>query len=159
MSIGSINTINPFLQAQFSANPAAPGAAAAAINNPFATNVLGQQANAFGSGFGAKQGSNAAPIDPAMLALLSGGKKEAPKEDGMKEILTLIMSLIGKDEGSTKTKQAAPANAASDCADGSCGSAGCEDANNDGVCDAGGEECVDNDGDGECDTCPEGNCG
>jgi len=158
LSIGAINNVNP-LQRQFGV-PQGFGAAQAApaANNPFAAaNPLGQGANNFSAGFGAQQQGGGIE---ALLASAAGAKKEEPKEDGMKEILTLIMSLIGKGEGSAKAKQGASVDTATGCADGSCGSAsGCEDANADGICDAGGEECVDNDGDGECDACPDGSCG
>ena len=147
MSINAINT-------QFAAfNPlqhqgAAPAfGAAQQVANPFATNPLGQQANAFSS-FGAPQGAQDAPLDPALLQLLQGNKTEEKKEEsGIGEILKLVMSLIGqgdKSEASDEVaEEAAPAEAAaSSCASGECGE--CVYDNQDGVCDTG---------------CPDGSCG
>jgi hypothetical protein len=98
----SINAVNNQFATQF--NPlqrqgaaSAFGVAQPQVVNPFAAaNPLGQQANSFGS-FGAAQGAQDAPLDPALLALLQGGagKKEEKKDGGIEQILQVLMQVLG----------------------------------------------------------------
>lgn len=157
LSIQAINSqfapqFNPLQRQAFGNNPSQAA-------NPFAAaNPLGQQANSFGSGFGAQQPAQD-DISALIAALSAGGaskKADTPKQGGIEQITQLLTQVLGGNKGDkAQATDQAPAAEEAAPADDTAASGGCADADGDGACDSDGmaiEDC-------QAGNCPDGSCG